>query len=225
MTWSFLDPTLEPHLRKFKLSPGNIGLIFLLLSAMYGIFSPAWGWATDRIDNYWWLMTIGLFCNAGSLLLLGPSSILSFLEDSIWLNIVALSTLGISVAMSLIPTYQALLDSALFGGFDDNLGTHSVIAGLWSCVYSLGEVLGPILGGALLQNCGFSVTSTVFSCLNFVVAILATSYFFLRNKSKTSCNIFMDPDNFQKYKPKSAEIILATRIETVENGKWIAKLK
>jgi hypothetical protein len=35
----------------------------------------------------------------------------------------------------------------------------------------------------------------------------------------------MDPDNFQKYKPKSAEIILATRIETVENGKWIAKLK
>ncbi|XP_049821942.1 MFS-type transporter SLC18B1-like [Aethina tumida] len=177
MTWGFLDPTLEPHLRKFHLSPGNIGLIFLLLSATYGICSPAWGWLTDRIDNYWCLMPIGLFGNCLVLLLLGPSPLLSFMEDSIWLNIIALSCLGVFVAMSLMPTYQFLLDSALEGGFTENLGTHSVIAGLWSSVYSLGEVLGPILGGTLLENYNFPITSTTFSILNLVVASLATVYF------------------------------------------------
>ncbi|RZC41028.1 MFS-type transporter SLC18B1-like [Asbolus verrucosus] len=225
MTWSFLDPTLEPHLRKFKLSPGNIGLIFLLLSAMYGIFSPAWGWVTDRMNNYWWLMTLGLFCNSASLLLLGPSSILFFLEDSILLNIIALSTLGISVAMSLMPTYQAILDSALDGGFVDNLGTHSVIAGLWSSVYSLGEVLGPILGGTLLEHYGFSLTSTVFCCLNLTMAFLGTLYFFSRDKADNTCKLYDSQVGYQLYKPKNSEIITGPRIEKGENGKWTAKLK
>lgn len=47
-TWAFLDPTLEPHLRQFNLSTQEIGLIFLLFSSLYGIFSPIWGWVADR---------------------------------------------------------------------------------------------------------------------------------------------------------------------------------
>lgn len=47
-TWAFLDPTLEPHLRQFNLSTQQIGLIFLLFSSLYGIFSPIWGWVADR---------------------------------------------------------------------------------------------------------------------------------------------------------------------------------
>ncbi|CAH0557000.1 unnamed protein product [Brassicogethes aeneus] len=177
MTWGFLDPTLEPHLRKFSLSPGKIGLIFLLLSAAYGISSPGWGWLTDRVENYQWLMPIGLFGNSIVLLLLGPSPLLSFLEDSILLNVICLPLLGIFVAMSLMPTYQFVLDSAIKGGFTENIGTHSVIAGLWSSIYSLGEVVGPILGGAILENWNFPVTSSTFSLLNFVTAIIGSIYF------------------------------------------------
>lgn len=47
-TWAFLDPTLEPHLRQFGLSTNQIGLVFLLFSSLYGIFSPLWGWVADR---------------------------------------------------------------------------------------------------------------------------------------------------------------------------------
>ncbi|VVC87951.1 unnamed protein product [Leptidea sinapis] len=50
-TWAFLDPTLEPHLRQFNLSTRQIGLIFLLFSSLYGIFSPIWGWVADRFIN------------------------------------------------------------------------------------------------------------------------------------------------------------------------------
>ncbi|KAJ8920986.1 hypothetical protein NQ315_015781 [Exocentrus adspersus] len=184
MTWGFLDPTLEPHLRKFKLSPGNIGLIFLLLSAMYGLFCPAWGWLTDKMDNYCWLMTTGLFCNSIILLIMGPSPVLSFLQDSIWLNIVSLSALGIFVAMALMPTYQFILDTSLENGFVENLGTHSVIAGLWSSVYSLGEVLGPVLGGYLMEKYDFPVTTTTFSGLNLAMAVCGSIFFVQRRKTK-----------------------------------------
>lgn len=97
ITWSFLDPTLEPHLSKvkttqilelllrptvqFQLTPGKVGLIFLLLSAMYGIFSPGWGWLTDKLKNYHWLMPAGLLCSFASLLLLGPSPVLVSLTE------------------------------------------------------------------------------------------------------------------------------------------------
>ncbi|XP_060518537.1 MFS-type transporter SLC18B1-like [Cylas formicarius] len=177
ITSSFLEPTLEPHLRKFNLSPSQIGLFFLILSATYGVCSPIWGWLTDRIDNYSWLMTTGLFCNSVVLLFLGPSPLFPFLEDSIALNIVTLAILGIFIAMTLMPTYQFLLDSSLENGFSDCIGTHSVIAGLWSSIYSLGEFIGPVLGGTLLENFNFPITSTTMSLLNFLAAIAGTVYF------------------------------------------------
>lgn len=96
ITWAFLDPTLEPHLRQvtkkfnhilfnnnkhffqFNLSPEKVGLLFLLLSASYGVSSPGWGWLSDKLDNHWSLMAIGLFLSCIGLLLLGPSPILPF---------------------------------------------------------------------------------------------------------------------------------------------------
>lgn len=49
LTWVVLDPTLEPHLRPFNLSPSIIGLIFLLMSACYACCSPIWGWIADNV--------------------------------------------------------------------------------------------------------------------------------------------------------------------------------
>ncbi|GJQ84861.1 hypothetical protein Trydic_g481 [Trypoxylus dichotomus] len=187
-TWGFLDPTLEPHLRKFNLSAGNMGLIFLLLSAMYGIFSPFWGFISDKIKNYWYLMSLGLLFNSISLLFLGPSPILPFLEQTILFNILSLSALGVFVAMAVIPTYQGILDSALEGGFYDNLGTHSVVAGLWSSAYSLGEMLGPAIGGFLVQHWGFPKASTAIAGLNLTFALISGIYFFVRSNRATVCD-------------------------------------
>lgn len=91
-------------------------------------------------------------------------------------------------------------------------------------MYSLGEVLGPIIGGTLLQNYGFSLTSTVFSLLNLIMAIMGTLYFLLRKKSPKNCNIFLDQVSFQKYKQKNTEVIIG-KFENGENGRWITKLK
>ncbi|XP_069676364.1 MFS-type transporter SLC18B1-like [Periplaneta americana] len=185
-TWGFLDPTLEPHLREFKLSPEQIGLIFLLFSALYGVFSPIWGWLADRCNNHWSMMVWGLLICTVGLLLLGPSPLLPFLTNTIWLNLVALSILGISVALTLLPTFQAVLESAIEGGCSDELSTYSLVAGIWSCMYSLGEVIGPSVGGVLLEYFGFPICSTVMACVTFVLALVTLVFFVTKEATRQS---------------------------------------
>lgn len=118
---------------QFDLTPEQIGLIFLLFSGLYGLSSPAWGWLADKCNNHWSMMVVGLFTSTIGLLLLGPSPYIPGLQrqedpsipihhiqssfyvvfSSLWLNLVALSILGISVALALMPTFQGVLNSAM----------------------------------------------------------------------------------------------------------------
>lgn len=64
------------------------------------------------------------------------------------------------------------------GGCGDSLATCSVVAGVWSCMYSLGEVIGPSLGGFLLQYYGFPITATVMASMTLVlVSFISTNLF------------------------------------------------
>uniref|UniRef100_A0A1Y1NFI9 Major facilitator superfamily (MFS) profile domain-containing protein n=4 Tax=Photinus pyralis TaxID=7054 RepID=A0A1Y1NFI9_PHOPY len=184
--WAFLDPTLEPHLREFNLSPEQIGLIFFLFSALYGISSPFWGWLTDKFNNHWSMMVIGMVFAAIALLILGPCPYIPILVNTIWSNLLALSILGIFVALALLPAFQGLLKSAIDGGCDDSLATYSLVAGVWSGMYSLGEVIGPSLGGYLLHNYGFGVCSTVMALITLLTAgLLSFAFLFLNFQSKS----------------------------------------
>ncbi|CAG9863397.1 unnamed protein product [Phyllotreta striolata] len=179
--WSFLDPTLEPHLRDFNLTPEQVGLIFLLMAALYGISSPAWGWLADRIDNHWSMMVVGLFMSAVGLLLLGPCPFLPFLSHSLWMDLFALSIIGISVALALMPTFQGILTSAANGGYSDTMATYSVVAGIWSCMYSLGDFIGPGIGGFLLEKYDFPIASTIMAIGSLSLAIITTIFFLLKS--------------------------------------------
>ncbi|XP_045472619.1 MFS-type transporter SLC18B1-like isoform X2 [Harmonia axyridis] len=193
-TWAFLDPTLEPHLRQFNLSPGKVGLIFLLFSALYAISSPIWGWCADKVDNHWAMMVIGLFLSTVGLLLLGPCPYIPWLErsNSLWLIIVALCILGVSIALTLLPTFRGILTSATDAGHKESLATYSVVAGVWSCLYSLGEVIGPFLGGVLQQHYGFPLMSTVMAAITFSIALVTLLYYTtkrnINGEGNTSCD-------------------------------------
>ncbi|CAH2268750.1 jg23773 [Pararge aegeria aegeria] len=184
-TWAFLDPTLEPHLRQFGLSTNQIGLIFLLFSSLYGIFSPIWGWVADRVHNHWCMMVWGLFLSTIGLLLLGPCPFIPGLPKDLWLDLVALSILGMSVALTLLPTFQGVLTSSIYeGGCPEALATYSAVAGVWSCCYSLGEVLGPALGGALAEQYGFPLCATLCAGACLTMAVVTLTFFSLRESSK-----------------------------------------
>ncbi|KAJ8733922.1 hypothetical protein PYW07_014473 [Mythimna separata] len=189
-TWAFLDPTLEPHLRQFDLSTEQIGLIFLLFSSLYGIFSPIWGWVADRVHNHWCMMVWGLFLSSFGLLLLGPCPFIPGLPRDLWLDLVALSILGMSVALTLLPTFQGVLTSSIYeGGCPEALATYSAVAGVWSCCYSLGEVLGPALGGALTERYGFPLCATLCAAACFTMAVVTLTFFSLRESRKCTATV------------------------------------
>lgn len=54
-------------------------------------------------------------------------------------------------------------------------------------MFSLGEVFGPILGGVLLENYDFSVTTTLFSFLNLATALIVGG-FYLQQKFQAKLN-------------------------------------
>lgn len=191
--WGFLDPTLEPHLRQFDISPTETGLIFLLFSAIYGISSPLWGWLADRAAP-WPLMTTGLALTSLGLMLLGPSPLLPFLKPSLPLVLGALSIFGASVALAILPTFQALLTCALQDTQSDHVATYSLVAGLWSCMYSLGEVIGPSVGGSMLQAYGFPITSTTMALLTLGLSILCAIYYLLRRDAAPSRPVIPETD-------------------------------
>lgn len=68
------------------------------------------------------------------------------------------------------------------GGCEESLATHGVVAGLWSAAYSLGEVLGPMAGGLLLEHYGFPVASTFIAAVNLVLVIASAIYFPCKNR-------------------------------------------
>ncbi|KAI5704783.1 hypothetical protein M8J76_002683 [Diaphorina citri] len=183
--WAFLDPTLEPHLRDLNLSSSEMGFVFLLFSALYGIFSPFWGYIADKIDNHWSMMVTGLLLTTVGLLLLGPSGFLPYNENVLWLNLVSLSIIGVSVSLTLMPTFKGLLQCAIDNGFKDSIATYSIVAGLWSCAYSLGDMLGPSIGGVLLEQFNFPVCATSMAIMSFITAIVCLAYFGL-NKTPLS---------------------------------------
>ncbi|XP_022187825.2 MFS-type transporter SLC18B1 isoform X1 [Nilaparvata lugens] len=179
--WSFLDPTLEPHLRQLDLTSKEVGLVFLLFSSIYGVFSLIWGWLADKLDNHWGMMVVGQFCSVICLLALGPSPFITGKPNSLMINLISLSLLGICVALTLMPTFQALLRCALQNGHKKGLPTYSVIAGAWSCMYSLGEMIGPTLGGILLDKYDFPICSTVMAAGTLMVAVASLIYFSLQS--------------------------------------------
>lgn len=52
-----------------------------------------------------------------------------------------------------------------------------MVAGLWSAAYSLGEVIGPSVGGVLLQYHGFPIAATTMAVMNLVLVIVCIFYF------------------------------------------------
>ncbi|CAG2163322.1 unnamed protein product [Oppiella nova] len=112
-TISFLDPTVEPHFRDLNISPEYVSIVFLLLSAAYTVFSPIVGWFSGYFDNKFPIMALGMFLTSVGLLLMGPSFLIP-LEPSLLISVGAMGLIGVAYAIAFIPTFESILDIALY---------------------------------------------------------------------------------------------------------------
>lgn len=182
VVYSVLDPTLAPHIHcsETDISSSVLGLIFLLLSAFYTVSSPVWGCLADRISNCMPMLAGGFLLSGVGLLLLGPSPWLSFIgytetNEPLWLNIISLMILGMSISLSLVPTCHKILEMVEKAGIEESFAVYSVVAGIWTSCYALGDFIGPALGGWLLDQPGgfvWSVTYVAIACFAMATIVI-----------------------------------------------------
>lgn len=163
----FLDPTLEPHLRTFDLTPVMLGLIFLAGAGTYSLFSPIVGWMSAKVNKEA-LMAVGLLLVAFGYLMIGPTPFLQ-LPVSLTINTLSLAIICTAYAIAFVPTFENILQAVTARGAPDDTNTNGLVSGWWSFCNSLGEMLGASVSGLLVDNFGFLVASQI-------VAASATSF-------------------------------------------------
>uniref|UniRef100_A0A1B6CS07 Major facilitator superfamily (MFS) profile domain-containing protein n=4 Tax=Clastoptera arizonana TaxID=38151 RepID=A0A1B6CS07_9HEMI len=128
------------------------------------------------------MMVIGLVISSGSLVVLGPSPFLAKEPYNLSVVLLSLSVLSMATSLTMMPTFQGLLDCAVRSGKSREVATYSLVAGTWASMYSLGDMIGPILGGLLLDRFGFPILSTVMAIITLTVASIAFVFFLFRDK-------------------------------------------
>lgn len=77
MSIGFLQATLEPHLRRFNLSPIIMGVMFVINGGTYAITAPGFGWLCDRTCPPKVVTVLGTLLVAAGFCLVGPAPFLS----------------------------------------------------------------------------------------------------------------------------------------------------
>ncbi|XP_053917792.1 MFS-type transporter SLC18B1 isoform X2 [Cuculus canorus] len=158
----FLDPTMSLFvLKKFKLSAGYVGLVFLGLALSYALSSPLLGLLSDKLPYLRkWLLVSGGLITALCFFMLGPAPVLH-IESQLWMFVLMLVLIGFSLGMSAIPLFPEVLHCAHENGFEEGLSLLGLVSGLFNAMWSLGAFVGPTLGGYLNEKLGFEWASAI----------------------------------------------------------------
>jgi len=161
-TWTLLESALplDMHAR-LKLDPRAIGLLFAVMALSHALSSPLMGRLSDRIGRSR-VLRIGLL--ATFVLLPLPA-----LLPSVWSIGIAMVGFGVATSFVISPCSPAVADQV------ERMGSQSFASGfsVLNVAYSFGMMLGPLLGGALIQGLGLPVSLALVGllCLAYLLPL------------------------------------------------------
>ncbi|CAG2113575.1 unnamed protein product [Medioppia subpectinata] len=181
----FNAATLEPHLRKFDLSPIIMGCIFVISGGIYAITTPIWGRLCDKGFDPKKLSLFGsLLCLIG-FTFIGPLDFIP-LQTELWLVILSLVFIGLGIASKLVTAFiSALHDSIHRRGFADDISTYGLVSAMFFCACSIGAFIGPSLGGFLLDRIGYRKAILVILVVDIVMVLFHLIYMTARRLQKS----------------------------------------
>lgn len=167
-----LEPALSPYLREeFKISPSQVGLVFLLHSVIFVIAAPITGFVGDRWLRAKYLAMIGAVLQGVGLLFLGPVQVFGFIEPALWKSVVCMAIIGGGSGMSQTAFAPGMLEAMYEAGFEDSVELHGTVAGMLTAFFSLGIAVGPTVGNAATGAFGFPDAAALFSALELATGL------------------------------------------------------
>ena len=160
--WGLLESTLPLDLdRRFALTPSGIGLCFAASALAHTFTSPLMGQLSDRIGRVRVLRMGLVLC----LVLLPLPALLS----RPWMVVLAMMGLGSTASFIMSPCSPAVADQVEKQGSQSFASAFSIL----NLAYSVGLMLGPLIGGALVQGLGLPMALGLCG-LGFAAYLLAT---------------------------------------------------
>jgi MFS family permease len=160
--WALLESTLPLDLdHRLALSPSTIGLCFAAAALAHTFTSPLMGRLSDRVGRVK-VLRIGL--------LLVPLLLpLPVLLPKPWMVVLAMMGLGSTASFIMSPCSPAVADQVERQGSQSFASAFSIL----NLSYSLGMMVGPLVGGALVEVLGYPVALGLCG-LAFGATLLAT---------------------------------------------------
>lgn len=190
---SFIESFLEQFLSIFGLSVTKIGLSFLAMSVPYMISTPMWGWMAEGFVKPELIAPLGHLLIASSFLLIGPIPYFN-MQPNYLFTMIGLLLVGVGTAATITATFALTQKHALTIVSEKDDDTSSLISGLWTSAFALGNFIGPTAGGPLVYFYGFSGTTPILmvwallmmllDCL--VLAFSSSTDVYAKKKSATS---------------------------------------
>ena len=163
--WALIESTLPLDLdHRLGLSPTQIGLCFAAAALAHTFSSPLMGRLSDRIGRVK-VLRMGLVLSVIML----P---LPVLVPNPWMVVLAMMGLGATASFIMSPCSPAVADQVERQGSQSFATAFSIL----NLAYSVGLMLGPLLGGALVQGLGLP-TALGLCGLGFGAYLLATRGF------------------------------------------------
>ncbi len=160
--YAFLEPTLGDHLISSGLttSQAGIGAIFSVSSVCYTISCPLVGLlASHKRAGPRPMIVGGLLLQLLGFLLIGPSPLLRLERAAMGPIILALILFGLGESMSMTPVMDDMMHSC---GEKANAAVNS-LSSLLASSFSLGQMIGPLMGTFLTSRYSFPMACTVMS--------------------------------------------------------------
>lgn len=147
-TFGIIEPYLPLYLfEKFSATPTAIGLTFGALSLVRMMSQPIIGRIYYRSGSNF-MMPLGLMVSAIVI-------VTCMYMPSIVIIAAIFSLLGLTLNFALTPMLSLM--SKLYGG-DDETNTQGMVYGVYNTLFSVGLVLGPLIGGYVVTKSSLMVT-------------------------------------------------------------------
>lgn len=172
--YAFLEPTLGDHATNLGMaeSPDSIGMLFSVSSITYTLSCPVIGILANR-ERFGPrpVIVTGLLLQLLGFMLIGPSPLLRLKTLQMGQLVTALVLFGVGESMSMTPVMDDMMHSC---------GEHAEdavnsLSSLMASSFSLGQMVGPLIGSGLTSRFSFPWACTVMA----VVLLIHTSVIFI----------------------------------------------
>ena len=175
---SMVEATLGMNIRSIGGPQYTVNIVFFVCGGSYMLGNIFAACIADRLRYTSILSMIGNVGLVAAFTFIGPLPFIR-MQNSLCILLLSIFGFGFFLSLSYVASYKRAKDSAICNGFPRDTKTYHQLSGLWVSVGYMGHSFGPIIGGFVVEVCGFRYATlvwTIFHTILFTVDLCEFCY-------------------------------------------------